>query len=250
MFSARIDWSPSTINYPRHPYIRMRSIFLVPLFLLLSTGGRLAAQAGPCRIVADTAVVPSPKQVAERQRLRASLDSIARRGGVAQPSAILYVDVDTTRHGTLVFIDSNLTPETTAAATRRVEQYLTSLEGGRAYQALIRLDADYVALAPGKRACGPVLENRQELVDLLHAVAEHHPQAGRLPQPATLNAIVRLVVNRRGTVSYVEVVQPAGDEFVDRYVSAIAEHLRFTPATLDDVPYDVRTRFTLTFNLN
>ncbi|HSU13321.1 TonB family protein [Longimicrobium sp.] len=126
----------------------------------------------------------------------------------------------------------------------------TSLEGGRAYQALIRLDADYVAPAPGKRACSPVLENRQELVDLLHGVAEHHPQAGKMPAPVSRSAVVRLVVNRRGTVSYVEVVQPTGDEFVDRYVAAIAEHLRFTPATLDDVPYDVRTRFTLTFNLN
>jgi TonB family protein len=227
----------------------MRSIFLLPA-LLLSAVTALAAQTGPCRVVADTAVVPSPKQVAERRQLRASLDSIARRGGVAAPSAILYVDVDTTRHGTLVFIDSNLTPAATLAATHRVEQYLTSLEGGRAYQALIRLDADYVAPAPGKRACSPVLENRQELIDLLHAVAEHHPQAGRLPAPVTRNAVVRLVVNRRGTVSYVEVVQPAGDEFVDRYVASIAERLRFTPATLDDVPYDVRTRFTLTFNLN
>lgn len=227
----------------------MRSIFLLPL-LLVPLAGRAAAQDGPCRIVADSAVVPTPKQIAERQRLRASLDSIARRDGVAEPSAILYVDVDTTRHGTLVFIDSNLTPDATTRATHRVEEFLTSLEGGRAYQALIRIDGDYVVPAPGKRACSPVLENRQELVDLVHAVAEHHPQAGKLPAAVTRNAIVRLVVNRRGTVSYVEVAQPAGDEFIDRYVAAIAERLRFTPATMDGVPYDVRTRFTLTFSVN
>jgi hypothetical protein len=32
-------------------------------------------------------------------------------------------------------------------------------------------------------------------------------------------------------------------------VQDIARHLRFTPASLDGVPYDVRFRFNMTFNL-
>src|SRR4051812_5072522 len=86
-----------------------------------------APASGPCRVLADTTVVPTPEQVAERQQLRLALDSIARQNGVAEPSAILFVDVDTTRQGNVIFIDSNLTPEATHAATRRVEEYLTTL---------------------------------------------------------------------------------------------------------------------------
>jgi TonB family protein len=234
----------------------MRSTLFRALVLpvLAVAAHTLAAQSapaagGPCKIVPDTAAVPTAQQVAERQQLRLSLDSIARRNGVPEPSAILFVDVDTTRHGKVVFIDSNLTPEATTAATRRVEEYLTTLEGGRAYQALIRLDADYVAPAPGKRSCNPVLDNPGELSELMQTVLEHHPEAGKHPETASRRATVRLVVNRRGTVSYAEVVQPTGDAFIDRYVQDIARHLRFTPASLDGVPYDVRFRFNMTFNL-
>ncbi|HEX6750913.1 MAG TPA: TonB family protein [Longimicrobium sp.] len=208
----------------------------------------LAAQDGPCRIVPDTVPAPSREQIAERQQLRLSLDSIARRNGVAEPSAILFVDVDSARKGNVVFIDSNLTPGARDAALTRVADYLTTLEAGRAYQALIRLDGEYVAPAPGKRSCSPVLENRGELSDLMQAVIERHP--GKRSQPESKRAIVRLVVNRRGTVSYAEVVQPTGDAFIDQYVQGIAERLRFTPASVDGVPYDVRFRFTMTFNLH
>ena len=59
----------------------------------------VAAAQGPtlgqgCVIVADTAPVPSPRQVAERQQLRLALDSIARAHGTPEPAGILYVDVD------------------------------------------------------------------------------------------------------------------------------------------------------------
>ncbi|HEX8242351.1 MAG TPA: energy transducer TonB [Longimicrobium sp.] len=223
------------------------AVLALPSHTLAQAGP--AASAGPCKVVADTAVVPTREQVMERQQLRLSLDSIAKQNGVAEPSAILFVDVDTTRRGNVIFIDSNLSPQATQAATRRVEEYLTTLAAGRGYQALIRLDADYVAPAPGKRSCSPVLENGDELSDLMQAVIQRHPQSGRRPAPETKRAVVRLVVNRRGTVSYAEVVQPTGDAFIDQFVQPIAEHLRFSPATLDDVPYDVRFRFTMTFTL-
>jgi TonB family protein len=61
--------------------------------------------------------------------------------------------------------------------------------------------------------------------------------------------VVRLVVNREGTVSYVEVERPTGDENLDPYVTAIAERLRFLPAKLNDMAFDTRFRFTMSFNV-
>jgi len=212
-----------------------------------------AAQAQPggqgCVIVADTTPVPSAAQVADRQRLRLALDSIARAHGTAQPAGILYVDVDSMRQGKLFFIDSNLSPEAAQAATARVGRYLTTLESGRAYQALIRIDADYVAPAAGKRSCAPKLQSMQLMVDLIGRMMENHPDRARRAETATKRAVVRMVVSRDGTVPYAELVQPTGDPYVDPLIQAIMERMRFTPATLDEVPYDVRFRFTVPLNL-
>jgi len=212
-----------------------------------------AAQAQPggqgCVIVADTTPVPSAAQVADRQRLRLALDSIARAHGTAQPAGILYVDVDSARQGKLFFIDSNLSPEAAQAATARVGRYLSTLESGRAYQALIRIDADYVAPAAGKRSCAPKLQTLQLMVDLVGRLMENHPNKQRLTSADSKRAVVRMVVSRSGTVPYAELVQPTGDAYIDGNVVAIAERMRFTPATLDDVPYDVRFRFTIPFTV-
>lgn len=210
---------------------------------------RAAAAQGPtlgqgCVIVSDTAPVPSPAQVAERQALRLALDSIARAHGTPEPAGILYVDVDSVRQGQVFFIDANLTPEATQAATARVSDYLSTLESGRAYQALVRLGADYVAPAPGKRSCAPKLLSLQLMVDLVGRMMENHPNARAIsPDTKERRAVLRLVVSRDGTVPYAELVTPTGDAYVDPLLVAIAERMRFSPATLDDVPYDVRFRF-------
>jgi len=204
----------------------------------------------PCRVIPDTAAaIPTPQQVRERRELRAALDSIARANGVAAPTGILFVDVDSTRHGKVFFIDSNLTQPASDAATRQVAEYLATLEHGRAYQALVRIDGDYVPPAPGKRSCNPVLANRDTLSALMLRVLDRHPERGRHDEPVVKRAVVRLVVNREGGVSYAEVVQPTGDPAIDPYLEAIALRLRFLPARLDGVPYDVRFRFNLQFNV-
>jgi TonB family protein len=228
-----------------------RAFALVVLLCIPSfAAAQSAAPQSPCRLIPDTAVVPSAQQVQERQALRLELDSVARAAGVAEPQGILFVDVDSARAGKVLFIDANLPPEAVPVATRYVADYLSTLERGRAYQALIRLDADYVAPAPGKRSCAPVLLNRDELGDLMQRVMDHHPESGRHQSaPVTKRALVRLVVNRSGKVSYVEVVQPTGDPALDSYLEALGASLRFEPARLDDVPYDVRFRFAMTFTL-
>jgi hypothetical protein len=201
-----------------------------------------------CVVVADTTPVPSPAQVAERQALRLALDSIARAHGTPEPSGILYVDVDSQRQGKLFFIESNLSPEATQAATARVGEYLETLQSGRAYQALIRVGADYVAPAPGKRSCPPRLESN--LGELLRVMMERHPNARRYTEPVPHRAVLRLVVSRTGTVPYAELVQPTGDAWVDGRLPALMEQMRFTPATLDAVPYDVRFRINVTVNVH
>lgn len=212
-----------------------------------------AAQGQPlgqgCTIVADSAIVPTPQQIAERQQLRMALDSIARAHGTAEPAGILYVDVDSTRQGKLFFIESNLSPEGTQAATARVSEYLTTLQSGRAYQALIRVGADYVAPALGKRSCAPKLETVQLMVDLMGRMMQNHPNRNRGTEPLKRNVVIRLVVSRDGTVPYAELVQPTGDAYVDPLLPAIMQRMRFTPATLDGVPHDVRFRFTLPVNI-
>lgn len=203
--------------------------------------------AQSCVVVADTAPVPSAAQVAERQQLRLALDSIARAHGAAEPSGILYVDVDSMRQGKLFFIESNLSPEATEAATARVGEYLTALQSGRAYQALVRLGADYVAPAPGKRSCAP--SPQSNLGGLLFEMMERHPRARRYTERVKRNAVIRAVVSRDGTVPYVEVVQPTGDAWVDAQLPAVIQRMRFAPATLDGVPYDVRFRFSVQVNV-
>ncbi|HYH80245.1 MAG TPA: energy transducer TonB [Longimicrobium sp.] len=83
------------------------------------------------------------------------------------------------------------------------------------------------------------------MVDLLDRMMENHPVARRSSETVAQRAVLRLVVSRDGTVPYAELVQPTGDAYVDPLLPAIMERMRFTPATLDDVPYDVRFRFTL-----
>lgn len=202
-----------------------------------------------CRVVPDTAVVPTAGQIRERRELRARLDSIGRANGVAEPAGLLLVDVDSTRQGKVIFIETNYPQPVADAATRAVGEYLRTLQGGRAYQALVRIDGDYAALAPGKRHCAPALANQGELSTMVQRVLARHPEAGTHSTPRAKRAVVRLVVDRAGKVAYVEVDTPTGDPNLDPYLAPIAERLRFLPAKLDDAPFDARFRFTLTFNV-
>lgn len=204
-----------------------------------------------CRVIADTsASVPSARQLAERRALQAALDSLAKANGIAAPTGVLYVDVDSTRQGKVFFLDGNLPQPVADRATAHVAEYLRGLPGGRGYQALVRIDGEYPAMLPGRRSCAPLLRNYDAVLSLTRHVAEKHPERGKHEsEPVRKRATVMLVVNREGGVSYVDVVTPTGDPFIDALLPGLAGVLRFTPATLDDVPHDAKFRMTVPFSI-
>jgi hypothetical protein len=232
----------------------MRRITLLVLDLLVATliAPAIHAQAAPppprCAAIADTVPGPSAQQVRERRELRDQLQAALRAHG--QPvGGLLMVDVDSTRRGKVLFMDAPLPDSTRRAATALVARYLETLQAGRAYQALIRIDGDYPAMTPGRRHCRPELANPDVLSEMMQAVLEHHPEAGTHDQAVVKRATMRLVVTREGRVAYAEVDRPTGDAFIDPRLEGIAMRLRFNPATLDGQPFDVRFRFNLAFNV-
>lgn len=209
---------------------------------------RAQGQAPRCAVIPDTVVGPTDWQIRERQELREKIGATLTAHG-APAQGLLFVDVDTLRTGTVRFLDVELPDSTIQAATAVVAEYLRSLERGRAYQALIRVDGEYPAVLPGRTRCAPLLDNPEVMIDAIHAVTERHPLWGKLTRPVTKHADVLLVVNRHGRVSWVQVLQPTGDEHIDPYVTGVAMQLRFKPPTLDSTPIDSRLRFRLNFGI-
>ena len=214
----------------------------------------LCAQAAPppppprCAPVADTVHGPTARQVRERTQLRDRIQATLRAHG--QPlGGLLMVDVDSTRRRKVLFLDATFPESTRRAATALVAAYLETLQDGRAYQALIRIDGGYPAMTPGRRHCRPELDNPGVLSEMMQDVLERHPETGTHEQAVVKRAAMRLVVTREGRVAYAEVDQPTGDAFIDQTLESIAMRLRFDPATLDGEPFDVRFRFNLTFNV-
>jgi TonB family protein len=203
-----------------------------------------------CSVIGENSAMSGPTdgQVRERTELRDRIQEVLRAHG--QPvGGLLLVDVDGARQGKVMFIDAPLADSTRRAATALVAAHLETLPAGRPYQALVRIDADYPAMTPGRVHCRPELANADSLSAMIQAVLARHPEAGTHAQLVQKRAAVRMVVTREGRVAYVEVDQPTGDAFIDQNVEAIAMRLRFNPATLDGDPFDVRFRFTLTFNV-
>lgn len=210
------------------------------------------AQQAParCSVIADTVAGPTPRQIAERNALRDQIVGALRAHG-ARPAGLLMVDVNAQRQGKLLFIEAQLPDSTRAAALSLVGEYLRTLQAGRPYQALIRIDGDYPALTPGRTHCRPELANADSMSTWMQRVMEHHPRSGRHPgDPLVKRVVVRMVVTRAGNVAFVEMDTPSGDEMLDANAEAIAARLRFRPATLDGTPFDVRFRFTLTFRIH
>lgn len=230
---------------------RISSIATAIIAAALFAGGLHAqAQTPPprCTVIPDTVPGPTEQQVRERTELRDQIQTVLRAHG--QPvGGLLMVDVDSTRHGKVLFMEANLPDSTRRAATSLVASYLATLQAGRAYQALIRIDGEYPAMTPGRRHCRPELANPDTMSSMMQAVLERHPEAGRHAQAVARRATVRMVVTREGRVAYVEVERPTGDAFIDQNLEAIALRLRFRPATLDDQPFDARFRFNMTFNV-
>ena len=230
----------------------MRRITYALLFIAAAIAADVHAQAPAppprCSVIADTVAGPTPQQVRERTELRDQIQTVLRAHG-APAAGLLMVDVDSTRRGKVLFMDTDLADSTRRAAMSLVADYLSTLAAGRPYQALIRIDGEYPAMTAGRRHCRPELANPDSLSGMMQAVLARHPEAGRHQNAVTRRATVRMVVTREGRVAYVEVERPTGDAFIDQNVEAIAYRLRFRPATLDGTPFDVRFRFNLTFNV-
>lgn len=217
---------------------------------LCVTAPAARAQQGAerCAPVPDSVPGPNDWQVRERAQLRDTLAAVLALHG-APPRGLLFVDVDSARQGVVRFLDAGLADSTIQAATDVVAEYLRSLEHGRAYQALIRVDGEYPLVVPGRMRCRPMLESVALLYDSTAAVAERHPLAGTLTRTLAKHADLLLVLNRDGGVSWVQVLQPTGDEHLDPHLQRIAYQLEFLPVTLDGTPIDSRMRFRLSFNL-
>lgn len=221
---------------------------LVAALMLAAFASPARAQDPRCSVIPDTVVGPTDWQIRERQELREKIAAaFTARGAPAE--GLLFVDVDTARVGTVRFLDVELADSTIQAATAVVSEYLRALERGRAYQALIRVDGEYPAVLPGRTRCTPMLESAATMMQELDAVAERHPLWGKVTRSLVKQANVLLVVNREGRVSWVQVLEPTGDAFLDAYVEGIASRLRFKAVTLDGTPIDSRLRFRLTFTI-
>jgi TonB family protein len=223
---------------------------LSPLLFLLALPPALGAQvAGRCSVVPDSVLGPTERQVEEAGELRETLAGLLREHGHSA-AGLLMVDVDTLRRGKVLFMEADLPEDTRSAVVARVAEYLETLPQGAAYQALVRIDGEYPAIAPGRTHCRPELANGDVLSSTMRRVIELHPEYGRHERQALVRrVVVRMVVTRAGNVALAEVDTPSGDPFIDERASAIAALLRFRPATLDGEAFDVRFRFTLTFRI-
>jgi TonB family protein len=229
--------------------LMIRAALLAAIALCaLAPAARAQQNAERCAPVPDSVAGPNDWQVRERAQLREQLATVLRSHG-APPRGLLFVDVDSSRTGVVRFLDAGLPDSTIQAATDVVSEYLRSLERGRAYQALIRVDGEYPLVVPGRMRCRPQLESVQLMLDSTTAVAERHPLAGKVTRNVGKHADLLLVVNRDGGVSWVQVLQPTGDEYLDPHVQRIAYQLQFLPVTLDGTPIDSRMRFRLTFTI-
>ena len=199
-----------------------------------------------CPTVPDTSrLIPTAQQSRERAEMRQALVTVGRRHGVAEPQGLVFITVDSTRKGRALFLETNLSEAAAREAANELETYLGALEGGRSFQGLVRIGGREAVMAAGKRHCPPVLLNAGEVLEELGRVSELRPPGPRPDSAQLRRPVLRLVVNRDGGVSHVQVERAHNDPYLDRFIPEVAKMLKFTPATLDGVPFDVRIRYTL-----
>lgn len=229
----------------------LRTVFIATALALAVSAAPAVSQTPPARCSAVPADQqgPTERQIAEATELRNRIAGVLHAHGFA-PAGLLMVDVDSTWRGKVLFMDAELADSTRQAVVALVADYLKLLRRGQQYQMLVRVDGDYPAITPGRTHCRPELANGSRLSAMMQRIIALHPEYGRHPnEPLIIQAVVRMVVTRDGRVAYAEIDTPSGDTNIDPYLEAIAYELRFRPASLDDAPFDVRFRFTLTFRI-
>lgn len=233
----------------------MHKPFFVALAAVLACSSTLPAQgpaaAAPredCAVVPDTIVSPSQAQLRDRADLRNRVAQAFREAG-HPATGLLYVDLDSTRRGTVMFIETEPPVETRNAAIQQIAGYLETVPAGKPYHALLRIDGEYPVIAPGARHCPPALANKGDMDRFGGLMMEQHPMAGRVSRPQPVRATLMLVIDRAGNVAWAGLERPSGDEFLDARAADFAQILRFVPASVNGVPIDVRTRFNLTLHI-
>ncbi len=229
----------------------LRSVLRIAALVALAAPAVLPGQAPPprCAAIPDTAAAPSARQIAEADEMREQLRAILRAHALPE-QGLLMVDVDSTRQGRLLFMEAAIPDASRAAVLAHVAEYLRGIPGGHRYQALVRMDATYPAMLPGKHHCRPVVADFGRFHELSDRVQDTHPAAGRhVDRPLRQRVVVLLVVSRDGHVAYADVVQATGDEHLDVNAAEIVKQIRFEPASLDNVPIDARIRFTVQFTI-
>jgi len=233
----------------------MNKPYFIALAAVVAWSSSLFAQAGAttaarpdCAVVPDSVVPPTQAQLRDRADLRNRVAQAFREAG-HPATGLLYVDLDSTRRGTVMFIETEPPVEARNAATRQIARYLETVPPGKPYHALLRIDGEYPVIAPGRRHCPPALANKDDLDRFGGKMMEQHPMAGRVSRPQPVRATVMLVIDRAGNVAWAGLERPTGDAFLDERMADFAHILRFDPASVDGVPIDVRTRFNLTLHI-
>ncbi|HEX8393112.1 MAG TPA: energy transducer TonB [Longimicrobium sp.] len=217
--------------------------------VVLAPAVRAQAAPGPaqrCAAVPDTAQVLTPAQVRDQRALNAELNTMIRASGQTEP-VLVMVDQDSTRRDIHV-LDALVDEATTRAVTARVERYLTATPRRRTFQSLLRPGMETPVLAPRKQRCVPELDNVSEISEITSRLMVLHPLRAQQAQGAARPvALLRLVVNREGLVSWAAVLRPTGDAYLDANVEEIAARMKFLPATLDGVAFDSFVTYPLRF---
>jgi TonB family protein len=233
----------------------MNKLVYIALAAVVAGSSTLSAQRAAttapredCAVVPDSVVPPTEAQMRDRADLRNRVAQAFRQAG-HPATGLLYVDLDSTRRGTVMFIETDPPAETRDAATQQIAEYLGTVPVGKPYHALLRIEGEYPVIAPGTRHCPPALANKDQLDELGGVMMEQHPMAGRVSRPQPIRASLILVIDRTGNVAWAGLERPTGDAFLDERVADFAPILRFVPASVDGVPIDVRTRFNLTLHV-
>lgn len=229
----------------------MHSLRTAALLASLLSASPALAQTAPagvpqrCGTVSDTAHVLTPQQVRDRRRLGMQLDTLIRRGGQTEP-VLVMVDQDSARRDIHV-LDAVVDSATVRAVQTRVERYLSTVPRNRPFQTLLRPGMETPVLAAHKAHCIPELDNVSDINDLQTRMMLSHPLRAASEPGRKVTALVRMVVNRDGGVSWLSVLRPSGDAYVDANVEEIAARMQFLPATLDGAAFDSFVTYPLTF---
>lgn len=219
---------------------------LVLILLALATAIPARAQgAGTCQFAKDEP--PRRRSAAEaardslksaiRDTLRTELLQAVRAAGVAQPAGIVFVQRTNRRTGEarVWSFRANVADSVSLPVVARRAALLARWPERDALLNF-RLDPTDVP-DDATLECMPALADpRQFSRELGEATRGIRPEPGAGPR---FQLSIRMLVTRDGEVAYAELSRPTARGEIDRAVLQVAQRLRFVPADVDGVRYDV-----------